>query len=114
MAVLTLASISPAVAQMLRGWDYKEGSGLGSLGQGIVAPVQAAVQSGHPRAGIGYGEEPFDNGLNTTPPVVQEEWRRRAEELSRALALEVECCDKILVALRGRSEERRVGKECRL
>ncbi|KAM0913841.1 hypothetical protein ACQ4PT_011909 [Festuca glaucescens] len=98
----SLASTRPAVAKMLQKWNFKEGSGLGARGQGIVAPVQPTL---HPKTGIGYGERSYENGLPDTTPVVQEEWRRRCEELARALRLEEECCNKTLELLRDMAEE---------
>jgi tuftelin-interacting protein 11 len=84
---------------MLLRWNFKEGSGLGARGQGIVGPVQLMVQ--RTSTGLGYGDKSYDNGLpdTTTPPVVQEEWRRRCEELSRALLLEQKCYDKTVELL---------------
>ncbi|XP_047051262.1 septin and tuftelin-interacting protein 1 homolog 1-like [Lolium rigidum] len=90
-----LASTSPAVAKMLLRWNFKEGSGLGARGQGIVAPVQLCNTT----TGIGYGERSYENGLPGTTPAVQEEWRRRCEELARALRLEEVCCFKTLELL---------------
>uniref|UniRef100_A0ACD5YJB7 Uncharacterized protein n=1 Tax=Avena sativa TaxID=4498 RepID=A0ACD5YJB7_AVESA len=94
---------------MLRRWSYKEGSGLGARGQGMVAPLQPAVQPRRrPKAGIGYRKKPYDNGLpdTTTPLAVQDEClRRQLQELSRDLALEEECCDKAIAVLRAMTEE---------
>ncbi|XBJ27071.1 hypothetical protein VPH35_004393 [Triticum aestivum] len=77
-----LAFPSLAVAKMMRRWNYREGSGLGAHGQGIIVPIQFTVRS--PKAGIGHCEKPHDNGLYG---------------LSRALRLEVECYEKILSLL---------------
>ncbi|KAK1629791.1 hypothetical protein QYE76_004108 [Lolium multiflorum] len=99
----SLASTSPAVAKMLQKWSFKEGSGLGARGQGIVAPVQPTLL--HPTTGIGYGERSYQNGLPDKTPVVQEEWRRRCEELARVLQLEEDCCNKTLELLRDMAEE---------
>ena len=103
----TLASTSPAVAKMMRRWKYKEGSGLGVRGQGIVAPVQPITHCpGRPKAGIGYLGNSYDNGLpepDTTPPppVDEDDWCRRYADLLRVLRLEEEwCCDKTLALLR--------------
>ncbi|KAM3412237.1 hypothetical protein ACQJBY_003745 [Aegilops geniculata] len=93
-----LAFPSLAVAKMMRRWNYREGSGLGAHGQGIIAPIQFTVRC--PKAGIGHCEKPYDNGLYVPPlPHVEEEWHKW-KGLSRALRLEVECYEKILSLLR--------------
>ncbi|XP_047050969.1 septin and tuftelin-interacting protein 1 homolog 1-like [Lolium rigidum] len=107
----TLASTSLAVARMLRRWNFKEGSGLGPRGKGIVAPVQAVVQQNQ-HTGIGYSQKAlYDNGLPDKPPVVEEEWRRRCEDLCRVLALEEECCEKTIAMLRDMTEEDDISVE---
>jgi tuftelin-interacting protein 11 len=91
---------------MLRRWNYKEGSGLGLRGEGIVAPVQPAVQRSDDKSGLGYRKKPYENGLpDATPPPVQDEWSRRWSELSRALQLEEECYNKTIAALREMMED---------
>lgn len=88
---------SPAVAKMMRHWNYREGSGLGAHEQGIVAPIEFTVRC--PKAGIGHCEKPYDNGLYVTLlPPVEEEWHKW-KGLSQALRLEVECYEKILTLL---------------
>ncbi|KAM3333978.1 hypothetical protein ACQJBY_028829 [Aegilops geniculata] len=92
---------SRAVANMMRRWNYREGSGLGAQGQGIVVPIQAGggrVRR-RPKAGLGYREKPYDNGLDVPPPPPVEELRE-LEDALRALRLEAECREKILVLLR--------------
>ncbi|XP_047064264.1 septin and tuftelin-interacting protein 1 homolog 1-like [Lolium rigidum] len=98
----SLALTIPAVANMMRRWNYREGWGLGARGQGIVAPIKATERC--PKAGIGHGEEPYDNGLAAPPPPRKpspedQKWHEW-QKLSRALLLEQECCDKIISALR--------------
>ena len=67
-----LAFPSLAVAKMMRRWNYREGSGLGAHGQGIIVPIQFTVRS--PKAGIGHCEKPHDNGLYVPQlPHVEEE-----------------------------------------
>ncbi|CAM0949244.1 unnamed protein product [Alopecurus aequalis] len=101
----TFASTSKAVANMLRRWNYKEGSGLGARGQGIVAPVQPAVQRRRRKyAGLGYHPKRRDNGLPDKappPPVVEDE----CADLSQDLGLEVKCCDKTIALLRAMAQE---------
>ncbi|XP_037442218.1 septin and tuftelin-interacting protein 1 homolog 1-like [Triticum dicoccoides] len=93
-----LAFPSLAVAKMMRRWNYKEGSGLGAHGQGIIAPIQFTARC--PKAGIGHCEKPYDNGLYVPSlPHAEEEWHKW-KGLSRALRLEVECYEKILSLLR--------------
>ncbi|XP_037444805.1 septin and tuftelin-interacting protein 1 homolog 1-like [Triticum dicoccoides] len=94
----SLALTTEAVARMMRQWNYREGSGLGAQRQGIIAHLEPVVLP-HPNAGIGHDETPHVNGLQNTPPVVEDEWSRRWRNLSRALSLERECCDKTLALL---------------
>ncbi|KAF7068304.1 hypothetical protein CFC21_074077 [Triticum aestivum] len=94
----SLALTTEAVARMMRQWNYREGFGLGARRQGIIAHVEPVVLP-HRNAGIGHDETPHDNGLQNTPPVVEDEWSRRWRNLSRALSLERECCDKTIALL---------------
>ncbi|KAF7016599.1 hypothetical protein CFC21_030175 [Triticum aestivum] len=91
---------SRAVANMMRRWNYREGSGLGAQGQGIVAPIQAVVRvRRRPKAGLGYREKPYDNGLHVPPEPPVEEECREWENIARAMRLETECCETILALL---------------
>ncbi|XBI92416.1 hypothetical protein VPH35_029481 [Triticum aestivum] len=85
---------SQAVANMMRRWNYREGSGLGMQGQGIVVPIQVVVRvRRHPKVGLGYREKPYHNGLHvpSEPPVEEEcrEW----EDIGQAMRLETDCCE---------------------
>ncbi|KAF7001880.1 hypothetical protein CFC21_017455 [Triticum aestivum] len=91
---------SRAVKNMMRRWNYREGSGLGAQGQGIVVPIQAAVRvRRRPKAGLGYREKPYDNGLHVPPEPPVEEECREWEGIARAMRLETECCETILALL---------------
>ncbi|KAI4985600.1 hypothetical protein ZWY2020_018230 [Hordeum vulgare] len=94
----SLALTTEAVAMMMRQWNYREGSGLGARGQGIIAHIEPVVLP-DPNAGIGHDDTPHDNGLPGTPPVVEDVWCRRWKDLSGALSLERECCDKTIALL---------------
>ncbi|KAI5015103.1 hypothetical protein ZWY2020_056493 [Hordeum vulgare] len=96
----SLAFPSRAVANMMRRWNYREGSGLGAQGQGIVLPIQAVVRvRRRPRAGLGYREKPYDNGLHVPPEPPVDEECREWEDIARAMRLETECCETILALL---------------
>ncbi|XP_044453460.1 septin and tuftelin-interacting protein 1 homolog 1-like [Triticum aestivum] len=92
-----------AVAKMMRLWNYKDGSGLGAQGQGIIVPIQPAVRRRR-RAGIGHRDKPYDNGLQVAPPLspVEDDLDecREWEAVVGALRLERECHEKTLTLLR--------------
>ncbi|KAE8800401.1 Tuftelin-interacting protein 11 [Hordeum vulgare] len=96
----SLARTTAPVAKMMRLWNYKQGSGLGAHGQGIVVPVKA-INHGS-TAGLGHREKPYKNGLPGAPAPswpAQDEWHESAA-VSRALLLERECYEKTLALLR--------------
>ncbi|XP_003581396.3 septin and tuftelin-interacting protein 1 homolog 1 [Brachypodium distachyon] len=94
-----LAFTSPAVAKMMRLWNYEEGSGLGVHGQGIIAPIQPTAWP--QKAGLGHRDKPYDNGLDAPPTAApaNDEWLHQWEVLSRAQRLETECFEKTLALL---------------
>ncbi|KQJ84811.1 septin and tuftelin-interacting protein 1 homolog 1 [Brachypodium distachyon] len=101
----SLAFTSPAVAKMMRLMNYREGSGLGVQGQGIVDPIQPNAWP--KKTGIGHRKALslyHDNGLQSSQDAPRaspfdKEWLREQEELSRALRLEQECYETALAAL---------------
>ncbi|KAI5022145.1 hypothetical protein ZWY2020_058875 [Hordeum vulgare] len=91
----SLARTTAPVAKMMRLWNYKQGSGLGAHGQGIVVPVKA-INHGS-TAGLGHREKTYKNGLPGAPAPswpAQDEWHESAA-VSRALLLERECCENV-------------------
>ncbi|KAM3407271.1 hypothetical protein ACQJBY_000991 [Aegilops geniculata] len=96
----SLARTTAPVAKMMRLWNYKQGSGLGAHGQGIIAPIKAIRH--YSTAGIGHSETTYKNGLQGAPapsPPAQDEWHESAA-VSRALRLERDCYERTLALLR--------------
>uniref|UniRef100_M8B305 Tuftelin-interacting protein 11 n=1 Tax=Aegilops tauschii TaxID=37682 RepID=M8B305_AEGTA len=95
----SLARTTAPVAKMMRLWNYKEGAGLGTHGQGIIVPIKTERRSSN--AGIGHSEKPYDNGLPGAPASLPagHKWGEWAAA-SRALRLERDCCEKTLALLR--------------
>ncbi|KXG26699.1 hypothetical protein SORBI_3006G144900 [Sorghum bicolor] len=67
----SLAS-NPVVAHMMKLMNYKEGTGLGRHGQGIIAPIEVALRPKN--AGLGSVERPIIGGADGLPPPSDENW----------------------------------------
>jgi tuftelin-interacting protein 11 len=67
----SLAS-NAVVAQMMKRMNYKEGSGLGRHGQGIIAPIEVALRPKN--AGLGSVERSIIGGADGLPLPSDENW----------------------------------------